>query len=88
MVRPGVLPSRQSQMPSSEDGIAVAGPAEVTRGARRQFVTENRSVCMTLGKKPRMADPGRVPMSPTGVHAGACVGEGDTIRVEDIYNRS
>lgn len=87
VVHPGAALSLQSHHHRSEHWIVVEGTAKVTINEKIDLVSENQSVYIPLGATHRMENPGKVPMVLIEVQTGACLGEDDIIRYEDVYAR-
>jgi mannose-6-phosphate isomerase-like protein (cupin superfamily) len=52
------------------------------------MLSENQSTYIPIGKKHRLANPGKIPAFLIEVQSGAYLDEDDIIRFEDIYQRS
>jgi mannose-1-phosphate guanylyltransferase / mannose-6-phosphate isomerase len=88
MVKPGGKLSLQSHHHRSEHWVVVRGTLEVTKGDDTELLSENQSTFIPIGKKHRLADPGKIPAFLIEVQSGAYLDEDDIIRFEDIYRRS
>jgi mannose-1-phosphate guanylyltransferase/mannose-6-phosphate isomerase len=88
MVKPGGKLSLQSHHHRSEHWVVVRGTLEVTKGDDTEFLSENQSTFIPIGKKHRLANPGKIPAFLIEVQSGAYLDEDDIIRFEDIYRRS
>jgi len=87
MVKPGGRLSLQSHHHRSEHWVVVSGRAEVTRGEDVEILSENQSTYIPIGKKHRLANPGKIPTFLIEVQSGAYLGEDDIVRYDDIYRR-
>jgi mannose-1-phosphate guanylyltransferase/mannose-6-phosphate isomerase len=87
MVKPGGKLSLQSHHHRSEHWVVVTGTVEVTKGDEMQLLSENESTYIPIGKKHRLANPGKIPAFLIEVQSGAYLDEDDIIRFEDIYRR-
>ena len=65
----------------------VKGTLEVTRGEDVEMLSENQSTYIPIGKKHRLANPGKIPAFLIEVQSGAYLDEDDIIRYDDIYQR-
>jgi mannose-1-phosphate guanylyltransferase/mannose-6-phosphate isomerase len=88
MVKPGGKLSLQSHHHRSEHWVVVTGTVEVTRGEEVAMLSENESTYIPIGKKHRLANPGKIPAFLIEVQSGAYLDEDDIIRFDDIYRRS
>jgi mannose-1-phosphate guanylyltransferase/mannose-6-phosphate isomerase len=88
MVKPGGKLSLQSHHHRSEHWVVVTGTVEVTRGEEVAMLSENESTYIPIGKKHRLANPGKIPAFLIEVQSGAYLGEDDIVRFDDIYQRS
>jgi mannose-6-phosphate isomerase-like protein (cupin superfamily) len=61
---------------------------EVTRDGEVEILSENQSTYIPIGKRHRLANPGKIPAFLIEVQSGAYLGEDDIIRYEDIYQRN
>ncbi len=87
MVNPGARLSLQSHMHRAEHWVVVKGTLEVTIEDQVHLLTENESTYIPLGKKHRLANPGKLPAYLIEVQSGSYLGEDDIIRYEDVYGR-
>lgn len=87
MVKPGAQLSLQSHMHRAEHWVVVTGTLEVTIEDDKHLLTENQSTYIPLGKKHRLANPGKVPAYLIEVQSGTYLGEDDIVRYEDVYGR-
>jgi mannose-1-phosphate guanylyltransferase/mannose-1-phosphate guanylyltransferase/mannose-6-phosphate isomerase len=87
MVKPGGKLSLQSHHHRSEHWVVVTGTVEVTRGEEVEMLSENQSTYIPIGKKHRLANPGKIPAFLIEVQSGAYLAEDDIIRFEDVYQR-
>ena len=87
MVKPGAKLSLQSHFHRSEHWIVVRGTLEVTRGDEVELLSENQSTYIPIGKKHRLANPGKIPAFLIEVQSGSYLNEDDIVRFEDIYDR-
>jgi mannose-1-phosphate guanylyltransferase/mannose-6-phosphate isomerase len=88
MVKPKARLSLQSHHHRSEHWVVVTGTVEVTRDEEVAILSENQSTYIPIGKRHRLANPGKIPAFLIEVQSGAYLGEDDIIRYEDIYQRS
>jgi len=88
MVKPGGKLSLQSHHHRSEHWVVVTGTVEVTRGEEMEMLSENESTYIPIGKKHRLANPGKIPAFLIEVQSGAYLDEDDIVRFDDIYQRS
>ena len=88
MVKPKARLSLQSHHHRSEHWVVVSGTVEVTRDEEVEILSENQSTYIPIGKKHRLANPGKIPAFLIEVQSGAYLGEDDIIRYEDIYRRN
>jgi mannose-1-phosphate guanylyltransferase/mannose-6-phosphate isomerase len=88
MVKPGGKLSLQSHHHRSEHWVVVTGTVEVTRGDEVEMLSENESTYIPVGKKHRLANPGKIPAFLIEVQSGAYLDEDDIVRFDDIYQRS
>ncbi len=88
MVKPGGKLSLQSHHHRSEHWVVVTGTVEVTRGEEVAMLSENESTYIPVGKKHRLANPGKIPAFLIEVQSGAYLDEDDIVRFDDIYRRS
>jgi mannose-1-phosphate guanylyltransferase/mannose-6-phosphate isomerase len=88
MVKPGGKLSLQSHHHRSEHWVVVTGTVEVTRGEEVAMLSENESTYIPVGKKHRLANPGKIPAFLIEVQSGAYLDEDDIVRFDDIYQRS
>jgi mannose-1-phosphate guanylyltransferase/mannose-6-phosphate isomerase len=88
MVKPGGKLSLQSHHHRSEHWVVVTGTVEVTRGEEVAMLSENESTYIPIGKKHRLANPGKIPAFLIEVQSGAYLDEDDIVRFDDIYQRS
>jgi len=68
--------------------VVVKGTLEVTRGEEVEMLSENQSTYIPIGKKHRLANPGKIPAFLIEVQSGTYLNEDDIIRFDDIYQRS
>ncbi len=87
MVSPGAQLSLQSHYHRAEHWVVVSGTVLVTLEDEEFILTENQSAFIPIGKKHRLANPGKVPAMLIEVQSGAYLGEDDIVRHEDIYGR-
>jgi mannose-1-phosphate guanylyltransferase/mannose-6-phosphate isomerase len=87
MVKPGGKLSLQSHHHRSEHWVVVRGTVEVTKDEDTHLLSENESTYIPIGKKHRLANPGKIPAFLIEVQSGAYLDEDDIIRFEDIYRR-
>jgi mannose-1-phosphate guanylyltransferase / mannose-6-phosphate isomerase len=87
-VKPGGKLSLQSHHHRSEHWVVVTATVEVTRGDEVAMLSENESTYIPIGKKHRLANPGKIPAFLIEVQSGAYLDEDDIIRFDDIYRRS
>ena len=87
VVNPGACLSLQLHYHRAEHWIVVRGTAKVTCEDSSYLVSENQSTFISLGKKHRLENPGRVPLEMIEVQSGSYLGEDDIVRFEDVYGR-
>jgi mannose-1-phosphate guanylyltransferase/mannose-6-phosphate isomerase len=87
MVKPGGRLSLQSHHHRSEHWVVVKGTLEVSKDEERQLLSENESTFIPIGKKHRLANPGRIPALLIEVQSGAYLDEDDIVRFDDMYGR-
>ncbi|MGH1352301.1 MAG: mannose-1-phosphate guanylyltransferase/mannose-6-phosphate isomerase [Methyloligellaceae bacterium] len=87
MVNPGASLSLQSHMHRAEHWVVVKGTLEVTIEDQTHLLTENESTYIPLGRKHRLANPGKLPAYLIEVQSGSYLGEDDIVRYEDVYGR-
>jgi mannose-1-phosphate guanylyltransferase/mannose-6-phosphate isomerase len=88
MVKPGGKLSLQSHHHRSEHWVVVAGTVEITRGEEVETLSENQSAYIPIGKKHRLANPGKIPAFLIEVQSGSYLDEDDIVRYDDVYGRS
>jgi mannose-1-phosphate guanylyltransferase/mannose-6-phosphate isomerase len=88
MVKPKARLSLQSHHHRSEHWVVVSGTVEVTRDEEVEILSENQSTYIPIGKRHRLANPGKIPAFLIEVQSGAYLGEDDIIRYDDVYKRS
>ena len=88
MVKPGGRLSLQRHDHRSEHWVVVTGTLEVTLGEDVQILSENQSTYIPIGKKHRLANPGKIPAFLIEVQSGAYLSEDDIVRYDDVYRRS
>ena len=88
MVKPGGRLSLQSHHHRSEHWVVVTGTVEVTRGEKVEILSENQSTYIPIGKKHRLANPGKFAALLIEVQSGAYLNEDDIVRYDDIYRRT
>jgi mannose-1-phosphate guanylyltransferase/mannose-6-phosphate isomerase len=87
MVKPGGKLSLQSHFHRSEHWVIVRGTLEVTRGDEVELLSENQSTYIPIGKKHRLANPGKIPAFLIEVQSGPYLDEDDIVRFDDMYDR-
>jgi len=87
MVKPGGKLSLQSHLHRSEHWVVVKGTLQVTKGDETEFLSENQSTYIAIGKKHRLANPGKIPAFLIEIQSGAYLDEDDIVRFEDMYRR-
>ena len=87
-VNPDGKLSLQMHHHRSEHWIIVKGRAKVEIEDKIDFLTENQSTYIPLGKKHRLSNPGKIPLILIEVQSGSYVGEDDIVRFEDKYGRN
>jgi len=88
MVKPGGRLSLQSHVHRSEHWVVVRGTLEVTKDDAVELLTENQSTYIPIGKRHRLANPGKIPAFLIEVQSGAYLEEDDIVRFDDIYGRT
>ena len=66
----------------------VKGRAKVEIEDKVNFLNENQSTYIPLGKKHRLSNPGKIPLVIIEIQSGSYVGEDDIIRFDDLYGRT
>ncbi len=87
VVNPGATLSLQMHHHRAEHWVVVRGTAEVTRGDEVFLLAENESTFIPLGRRHRLANPGKLPLEIIEVQSGSYLGEDDIVRFEDSYGR-
>jgi mannose-1-phosphate guanylyltransferase/mannose-6-phosphate isomerase len=87
MVKPGGKLSLQSHHHRSEHWVVVRGTLEVTKGEETALLTENQSTYIPIGKRHRLANPGKIPAFLIEVQSGPYLDESDIVRYDDVYRR-
>jgi|TARA_R100000005_G_scaffold89876_2_gene60798 mannose-1-phosphate guanylyltransferase/mannose-6-phosphate isomerase len=87
IVNPGQTLSLQMHHHRAEHWIVVHGTAEVTCEEKVFMLGEDESTYIPLGRKHRLANPGRIPLELIEVQSGTYLGEDDIVRFEDVYGR-
>jgi len=88
IVEPGQCLSLQRHRRRSEHWVVVRGEARVTLGDEVLALGPNRSVCIPVGVKHRLENPGDKPLHLIEVQCGDYLGEDDIERFEDVYGRT
>lgn len=65
----------------------MTGTLEVTKGDEVELLSENQSTFIPIGKRHRLANPGKIPAFLIEVQSGPYLDEDDIVRFEDIYRR-
>ena len=86
-VNPNGKLSLQMHHHRSEHWVVVKGRAKVEIENKVDFLTENQSTYIPLGKKHRLSNPGKIPLIIIEIQSGSYVGEDDIVRFEDLYGR-
>ena len=63
------------------------GTLDVTKGEETALLTENQSTYIPIGKRHRLANPGKIPAFLIEVQSGPYLDESDIVRYEDVYRR-
>ena len=87
-VNPDGKLSLQMHHHRSEHWVVVKGRAKVEIEDKIDYLTENQSTYIPLGKKHRLSNPGKIPLILIEVQSGSYVGEDDIVRFEDKYGRN
>lgn len=87
IVNPGQTLSLQMHHHRAEHWVVVHGTAEVTCEDRVFMLAEDESTYIPLGRRHRLANPGRIPLELIEVQSGSYLGEDDIVRFEDVYGR-
>jgi mannose-1-phosphate guanylyltransferase/mannose-6-phosphate isomerase len=87
MVNPGEALSLQLHHHRAEHWVVVEGMAKVTRGDEVFNLSEGQSICIPLGVRHRLENPGTVRLGIIEVQSGSYLGEDDIVRFEDRYGR-
>lgn len=88
IIKPGSSLSLQMHHHRSEHWIIVRGTAAITIGDDTNLYGENESAYIPIGKKHRLANPGKIPLEIIEVQSGSYLEEDDIERFEDSYGRS
>lgn len=86
-VKPGASLSLQLHHHRAEHWVVVSGIAEVTNGDEVMMLSENQSTYIPIGRRHRLANPGKVPLEIVEVQSGTYLGEDDIVRFDDNYGR-
>ena len=86
-VHPGAKLSLQMHKYRTEHWVVVKGQAIVTRGDETFTIKENESICIPLGVRHRLANPGNIDLELIEVQSGNYLSEDDIVRIEDEYGR-
>jgi len=87
MMKPGGKLSLQSHLHRSEHWVVVKDTLDVAKADDVEFLSENQSTYIPIGKKHRLANPGKIPAFLIEVQSGPYLDEDDVVRFEDIYGR-
>ena len=87
-VKPNGKLSLQMHHHRSEHWVVVKGRAKVEIEDKVNFLNENQSTYIPLGKKHRLSNPGKIPLVIIEIQSGSYVGEDDIIRFDDLYGRT
>ena len=88
VVNPGARLSMQMHHHRAEHWVVVQGTAEITNGEETYLLAQNESTFIPLGRRHRLANPGKTPLEIIEVQSGDYLGEDDIVRFDDIYGRS
>ena len=88
IVEPGQRLSLQSHRRRSEHWVVVRGLARVTLDDEILTLHPNQSVCIPIGVRHRLENPGDEPLHLIEVQCGDYLGEDDIERFEDAYGRT
>tara|TARA_B100000989_G_scaffold59069_1_gene40235 strand:+ start:5183 stop:6625 length:1443 start_codon:yes stop_codon:yes gene_type:complete len=86
-VKPNCKLSLQLHHHRSEHWVVVKGKAKVEIENETEFLSENQSAYIPLGKKHRLSNEGKIPLIIIEIQSGSYVGEDDIVRFEDLYGR-
>tara|TARA_S200000501_G_C20845026_1_gene753295 strand:- start:559 stop:1998 length:1440 start_codon:yes stop_codon:yes gene_type:complete len=87
-VKPKGKLSLQMHHHRAEHWVVVKGRAQVEIENQINFLSENQSTYIPLGKKHRLSNPGKIPLIIIEIQSGSYVGEDDIVRFEDVYGRA
>ncbi|GKS84962.1 mannose-1-phosphate guanylyltransferase/mannose-6-phosphate isomerase [Acidovorax sp. SUPP1855] len=88
VVNPGARLSMQMHYHRAEHWVVVRGTAEITNGDDTYLLAQNESTFIPVGRRHRLANPGKTPLEIIEVQSGDYLGEDDIVRFDDIYGRS
>ena len=88
MVKPGgEAVAAEPSSTARSTGSWSQGTLEVTKGEDVELLSENQSTYIPIGKKHRLANPGKIPAFLIEVQSGPYLDEDDIVRFEDVYHR-
>ena len=88
VVNPGARLSMQMHYHRAEHWVVVRGTAEITNGEDTYLLAQNESTFIPVGRRHRLANPGKTPLEIIEVQSGDYLGEDDIVRFDDIYGRA
>jgi mannose-1-phosphate guanylyltransferase / mannose-6-phosphate isomerase len=88
VVNPGARLSMQMHYHRAEHWVVVRGTAEITNGDDTYLLAQNESTFIPVGRRHRLANPGKTPLEIIEVQSGDYLGEDDIVRFDDLYGRS
>ncbi len=88
VVNPGARLSMQMHFHRAEHWVVVRGTAEITNGDETYLLAQNESTFIPVGRRHRLANPGKTPLEIIEVQSGDYLGEDDIVRFDDIYGRA
>lgn len=87
-ILPGAQLSLQSHLHRQEHWIIVSGTVQAHLDGQDHLLSEGQSICVPIGMKHRLSNPGKLPAVVIEVQTGSYLGEDDIERFEDIYARA
>jgi mannose-1-phosphate guanylyltransferase/mannose-6-phosphate isomerase len=88
VVNPGARLSMQMHYHRAEHWVVVRGTAEITNGEDTFLLAQNESTFIPVGRRHRLANPGKTPLEIIEVQSGDYLGDDDIVRFDDIYGRT
>ncbi|MFN9728448.1 mannose-1-phosphate guanylyltransferase/mannose-6-phosphate isomerase [Acidovorax sp.] len=88
VVNPGARLSMQMHYHRAEHWVVVRGTAEITNGEDTFLLAQNESTFIPVGRRHRLANPGKTHLEIIEVQSGDYLGDDDIVRFDDIYGRT